>query len=72
MNRELDGVYFRIKRGEKYESVCFSDMTEEEQNEVMNGRSAVWLREMCKVLARALKEIGDTIDIVGGAADEDI
>lgn len=67
MNRNLDGVYFRIKRGDKYESICFSDMTEEEQDRVLNSaKSDEWLKNMCKVLARALKEIGDKFDLIGG------
>ena len=46
MNRNLDGVYFRVKRGNKYESICFSDLTEVEQDEVMTGRSEEWLKSM--------------------------
>ena len=65
MNRNLDGVYFRIKRDEIYESICFSDLTEEEQNEVLNGRTKEWLKSLCKELARTIKDIGDCIDIVG-------
>lgn len=30
MDRKLDGVYFRIKRNDKWENVCFSDLTEED------------------------------------------
>lgn len=31
--RELCGIYFRVKRDGKYENICFTDMTEEEQKE---------------------------------------
>ena len=35
MNRNLDGIYFRIKRNNKYESICFSDLTEDEMDEIL-------------------------------------
>ena len=31
MDRNLDGTYFRIKRNDKCENVCFSDMTRDER-----------------------------------------
>ena len=60
MRRELDGVYFRIGK----ENVCFSDLNEQQQDEVMNGRSELWLKSLCKILAKKLREIGDQFDIV--------
>jgi hypothetical protein len=66
MNRELDGIYFRIKRNGRYKSICFSDMTEEEQEHVMDSQTETYLKRMCKILAFKLKEIGDIFDIVGG------
>lgn len=38
MKRNLDGVYFRVKRGERYENVCFSDMTTEERDALLVNR----------------------------------
>jgi hypothetical protein len=70
MNRELDGMYFRIKRCGRTQSICFSDMTEEEQDYVMNDKPDRYLKRMCKVLASKLREIGDTFDILGGLIDE--
>lgn len=64
MNRNLDGVYFRIKREDKWENICFSDLTEEEMDWVMDGRTTDWLRSMCKILGKTIKNIGDELDIV--------
>ena len=64
MDRNLDGAYFRIKRNDKCENVCFSDMTRDERKKVMENRSVGWLQGMCEILADALKEIGDEFDIV--------
>lgn len=37
MNRNLDGIYFRVKREENYENVCFSDLSIEERDKVCEG-----------------------------------
>ena len=52
IQRNLDGVYFRMKRGDKYMNVCFSDMTEDEQDEVLKGRNEEYLRNFVKILAK--------------------
>lgn len=65
IQRNLDGVYFRMKRGDKYMNVCFSDMTEDEQDEVLKGRNEEYLRNFVKILAKTIRKIGDELDIVG-------
>lgn len=63
VQRNLDGVYFRVERNGKWLNICFSDLTTEEQDEVMKHRSDVWLRQMCRILADALRRVGDELDI---------
>lgn len=60
IRRNLDGVYFRIGK----ENICFSDLTEEQQDEMMDGRSEEWLKSMCKILAGTIRDIGDSLDLV--------
>lgn len=64
--RNLSGIYFRVKNEEtgKFESVCFEDMTEEQQERIMYGRSEVWLEKLAKGLANTLNEIGEQFDII--------
>ena len=62
--RNLDGVYFRVKRNNEYKSVCFSDLTDTEMDEVLKGREDNWLRELCKILGNSLRELGDQFDII--------
>jgi hypothetical protein len=69
MNRNLDGIYFRIKRDNKYENICFSDLTVEEMQVVMNDKGIPWLRSICTELANTIKDIGEQFNIVNG--DED-
>ena len=71
MNRDLDGIYFRVKRGQRWESVCFSDLTDEEMDAVLEGRSVEWLKSVCKILGRTIKRIGEEQDIVGWQKDEE-
>lgn len=64
MNRNLDGVYFRINRDNSWQNICFSDLTEEEMDSVMKDRPEEWLRNMCKILGMTIKNIGEQLDIV--------
>lgn len=63
MNRNLDGVYFRVRRNEKWENICFSDLTGDEMKEVMSGRSKEWLKSLCVILGHTIKRMGDQFDI---------
>lgn len=64
MNRNLDGIYFRVERNGKWQNICYSDLTYDERDSVTNGRSGQWWRSLANHLADSLKEIGDEFDIV--------
>lgn len=64
MDRNLDGVYFRIKREDKWCNVCFSDLTDSEKVEVMQNKDETWLKSLCITLGNSIKRIGDELDIV--------
>ena len=64
MDRNLDGIYLRIKRGEKYEAVCLSDMTEEELEANLREDKGAWLKGAVIHLALTLHEIGEMCDPV--------
>ena len=71
-HRDLDRVYFRIQEQDgTYDNVCFSDLTEEEQDKMLENRSTDWLKSMCKHLAQTIRTIGDQFDLVAGEAIED-
>lgn len=69
MNRNLDGCYFRVKRDDKWQSICFSDLTADEREEVCKDHSIVWWRSLAYHLADCLKGVGDHFDIVCGEED---
>ncbi len=70
-NRNLDGIYFRVKRDGKWDNVCFSDLTDEEMDAVLEGRDVEWLKSVCKILGRTIKRIGDEFDICCGDEEEE-
>lgn len=66
MDRKLDGVFFRVNRNGKWQSVCFSDLTDEEMDEVLEAKSREWIKSLCKILGKTIKQIGDELNIMNG------
>ena len=64
MNRGLDGIYFRVERDGRWQSICLSDMTEDEIDKVMENKNRNFCLSCVKILAKKLREIGDQFDIV--------
>lgn len=63
--RSLSGIYFRVKNEEikKFDNVVFEDLSEQQQDEMMNGRSEEWLKSLAKQLANVLNDIGEQFNI---------
>ena len=70
MDRELDGIFFRIERDGEWESVCFSDMTDGQMQGVLECRDKNWLIGMCVLLGRKIREICDSFDIGAGGKND--
>lgn len=58
---EMDSVYFRVKRNGTWDSICFSDLTEEEMEDVFKDKNADWYQQLCKILAGRLRSIAEEI-----------
>ena len=69
VKRGLSGIYFRAKNEEtgKFENFVFEDLTEEQQDEMMSGRSEEWLKSLAKQLASTVRTIGDQFNISVGS-----
>lgn len=65
MNRNLDGCYFRVKRDDKWQSICFSDLTPDERDELFDDkdRPAEWWKSLAYHLGDCLKNLGDVLDV---------
>lgn len=72
IQRNLDGIYFRVKRDDEYESVCYSDMTAEERDEIAEKleenrtpeEQAAWWRNMANILAERLYDMGEQLGVM--------
>lgn len=65
VNRNLDGCCFRVRRGEKYEDLCFTDLTRDEQETVLKDRSPEFIVGLTLHLAKIIRQIGDEFDLIG-------
>lgn len=70
IKRDLDPAYFRVEREGKWESLCFTDLTEKERGVVMDGRPESWLRQMVTILAGSLRDLGDRLNVEYVSGDE--
>jgi hypothetical protein len=58
--RDLDGIYFRIKRDGEWQSICFSDLTKEEMEEILKDKDIDFLKRLAIQLGETIYETGDT------------
>ena len=63
INRNLDGIYFRVERDGKWQNLCFSDLTEDEQRKVLKDKSPDFVLQMALNMAARLREIGDQLHL---------
>ena len=61
--RKLDGVYFRVERNGEWMSLCFSDLTPEEREEVLKDKDIEFVRNLANILADTLADIGEQLDL---------
>ena len=71
IKRNLDGVYFRIQRDGKWDSICFTDLTDAEMDEVLKNKDKVWVVGLAKILAKTIQNIGYQFDLVGKDSDDE-
>lgn len=61
MKRNLDTILFNVKRGNKYENICFTDLTPDEAKFVIENKSDEWLISLCEMLFEVLDEMLELI-----------
>ena len=61
--RNLDGCYFRVERDGKWMNLCFTDLTDEERDHVLQGKSIEFIKGLAMHLAHRLRQVGDEMDI---------
>jgi hypothetical protein len=70
MKRNLDGIFFRVKRNGKYENVCFTDLNPDEIERVGAGRSAEWWKNVALHLKARINIIGEACNLVVEYGDD--
>ena len=63
IKRDLEGIYFRVERNNKWETICFTDLTDDEKNEILKDKNEQWLKSMIVELATDLRNIGDQLNL---------
>ena len=61
--RNLSGIFFREKIGEKWENVCFEELSEESQNRILSEKNPEFIKNLAKILGKTLVEIGDQFNL---------
>lgn len=61
--RGLDDTCFHVQRGPTHVELCFSDLTEDEKWNALNGKSNTWVKCLCLHLAMKLAEVGELFEI---------
>ena len=71
VRRDLDGCFFRVNRDSKWLSLCWTDLTTEERENIMEEKDVYWHRRMLEYITNQFRIIGDHFDIVNADDDED-
>lgn len=61
---ELDGVYFRVFRDGEWTSLCFTDLTKEEQSSALDSMDSNQLKWMAQIMASNVRDYGEMIERV--------
>lgn len=66
--RNLSGIYIfeKFEGEEKRQPTCFEDCTEETQDRWLDSLNPEATRNLAKMLAKSLREVGDFADIARG------
>ena len=63
--RDLDNEVFIVARDGKYDSVCFTDLTQSEIDEHTTAMTKTWWKMLAIFLGNRLRKIADKYDIRG-------
>jgi len=61
--RNLSGIFFREKIGDKWENVCFEECSDEKQKEILSHKDTEFVRGIALHLAKTINEIGDQFNL---------
>ncbi len=53
--KEIYGVYFRVNREGKWLNLCFTDLTVDEQKNILQDKETMFLKNLCLRLAAIIR-----------------
>lgn len=62
-NRNLDGACFRVCRDGTWQNICFSDLTPDERETVLDGKSFSFIKNLLIYMTDTVRAIGDQLDV---------
>jgi len=71
--RNISGVFFRVQEEDgSWGNRVFEDLSEKEQEKILEGRGEDWLKQMVKHMANTIRRIGDQFGVVALHEGEEI
>lgn len=70
VKRNLDGMFFRIDRGNGFENICWTDLTPEERDQVSAGWSVDNWKQCATFLTEVITSIGTQLDLYADLGEE--
>jgi hypothetical protein len=63
--RNISGIYFRSQNKEtgKWENVCFEELSEGEQDKILDTKDIEFIKRLAKLLAKSLDNVCIQFDI---------
>lgn len=61
--RSLDNIYFRVQRDDAFMNLSFSDLTKEEQLEILKDKTPEFKEQLAILLAEELYKLGEQLDL---------
>ena len=62
--RNLSVIYYRSKQKDgTFNNVCFEELTEKEQNAIIQKYGKIELANLCKLLAKTINKLGEQFNI---------
>jgi len=61
--RNLSGIYFREKIGNKWGNVCFEELSKETQDKILESKEPEFIKNLVKLLANTINNLGEQFDI---------
>jgi hypothetical protein len=60
--KNLDSIFFWVKRDKVFNTICFSDLEIDEMDRVMKGKSIEWLNSLVYILEGLIHDTTDGLN----------